>query len=68
MQSNVTAFPRQASLPKIVQTELHEARHSGFFDDDAVQGLPISQLAAAIAIAVHRGLVVEPDRQRLPLR
>lgn len=68
MQSNVTAFPRQSALPKIVQTEVHEIRHSGFFDDDAAQGLPISQLAAAIAIAVHRGLVAEPSRQRLPLR
>lgn len=68
MQSNVTAFPRQAALPKIVQSELHEARYSGFFDDDAAQGLPMAQLAAAIAIAVHRGLVAEPSRQRLPLR
>jgi hypothetical protein len=68
MQSNVTAFPRQAALPKIVQSERHEARHSGFFDDDVAQGLPMAQLAAAIVLAVHRGLVEEPSRQRLPLR
>jgi hypothetical protein len=67
MQSNVTAFPRQAALPKIMQSEQHDARHSGFFDDVA-EGLPRAQLAAAIVIAVHRGLVSEPDRQRLPIR
>jgi len=67
MQSNVTVFPRQAALPKIVQSEQQEVRHSGFFDD-ATEGLPRAQLAAAIALAVHRGLVAEPNRERLPVR
>ncbi len=67
MQSNVTAFPRQAALPKIMQSEQHEVRHSGFFEETA-EGLPRAQMAAAIAIAVHRGLVAEPNRQRLPIR
>ncbi len=67
MQSNVTAFPRQAALPKIIQTEQQDVRHSGFFDDMA-EGLPRAQLAAAIVVAVHRGLVSEPDRRRLPIR
>lgn len=67
MQSNVTAFPRQAALPKIVHTEKHETRHSGFFEE-VTHGLPTSQLAAALVVAVHRGLVIEPERKRLPLR
>jgi hypothetical protein len=66
MQSNVTAFPRQAALPKIMHSEQQDARHSGFFDDVA-EGLPRAQLAAALAVAVHRSLVAEPDRQRLPI-
>jgi hypothetical protein len=66
MQSNVTAFTRQAALPKIVPSEQHDVRHSGFFD--ASEGLPKAHLAAAIVVAVHRGLVAEPDRQHLPVR
>ena len=66
MQNNVTAFPRQATLPKITHNESPRARHSGFFEE-IPQSLPTAQLAAAIALAVHRGLVAEPERKRLPL-
>lgn len=67
MQSNVTAFPRQSALPQIVQGEQVEGRNSGFFDE-LPQSLPTAQVAAAVALAVHRGLVSEPNRKRLPLR
>jgi hypothetical protein len=67
MQNNVTAFPRQAALPKINHVEQRPTRHSGIFDE-VPQSLPTAQLAAALVLAVHRGLVAEPERKRLPLR
>ena len=67
MQSNVTAYPRQAPLPKITHSKQTDVRHYGLFND-VPQSLPTAQLAAAIALAVHRGLVSEPERKRLPLR
>lgn len=67
MQSVVAAFPRQAPLPTPVRSETEPVRRSGFFGE-VPQTLPASRLAAAIALAVHRGLVEQPSRKRLPLR
>lgn len=65
MQSTVALFPKSSfeqspSLVKNVGTP------SGFFDAPPV--LPATSLAAAVVLALHRGLVAEPEREYLPLR
>ncbi|MGC4066882.1 MAG: hypothetical protein QM784_20045 [Polyangiaceae bacterium] len=64
MQSAVVSFPKSSNLnANLGQVE---ARPSGFFDAPPV--LPASSLAAAVALALHRGLVSESEREHLPLR
>jgi hypothetical protein len=67
MRSVVATFPRQAPLPANMRNETEPVSRSGFFGE-VIQALPASRLAAAIALAVHRGLVEQPSRKRLPLR
>lgn len=65
MQSDVAIF----SSPSLFDTgsqKAVEARTSGFFDASPV--LSASCLAAAVVLAVHRGLVPECERAHLPLR
>lgn len=64
MQRVVAAFPRQASVPNDLRSDKEPERQSGIFSDVS-QALPASQLAAAIALAVHRGLIEQPSRKRL---
>lgn len=65
MQSAVVSFPK-SSHHNVPTSGLADARPSGFFDAPPV--LPASSLAAAVALALHRGLVSEPEREHLPLR
>lgn len=65
MHSAVALFPK-SSLQSIISNGPTEARTSGFFDAPPV--LPASSLAAAVALALHRGLVSQPEREHLPLR
>lgn len=64
MQSAVALFPK-SNLQTSTNGQL-DGRPSGFFDAPPV--LPASSLAAAVALALHRGLVSEPEREHLPLR
>jgi hypothetical protein len=67
MQRVLASIPRQAPIPAELRNEQELSRRSGFFDD--VSPAPsASQLAAAIALAVHRGLVEQPVRKQLALR
>jgi hypothetical protein len=66
MQRAVAAFPRQAPLPSDHDREEESEHLSGFFGD-ASQTMSQAQLAAAMALAVHRRLIEQPARQRLPL-
>ncbi len=67
MQRALASVPRQARIPTEFRNETESSRRSGFFND--VSRAPsASQLAAAIALAVHRGLVEQPSRKRLALR
>lgn len=65
MHSAVALFPK-SSLQTAIANGPTDARPSGFFDAPPV--LPASSLAAAVALALHRGLVSEPEREHLPLR
>lgn len=64
MQSAVALFPK-SSLEQSVSIA-PSGTPSGFFDMPPV--LPASSLAAAVVLALHRGLVAEPGREHLPLR
>lgn len=61
---NAVALNSKSS--SLVTSGSTDGRPSGFFDAPPV--LPASSLAAAVALAVHRGLVSEPEREHLPLR
>jgi hypothetical protein len=63
--SAVALFPK-SSLQTAIANGPVDSRPSGFFD--APPALPTSSLAAAVALALHRGLVSEPEREHLPLR
>lgn len=65
MQSAVELFPKSSSEPS-VSLGMSSGTPSGFFDTPPV--LPASSLAAAVVLALHRGLVAEPGREHLPLR
>ncbi|HEY5960657.1 MAG TPA: hypothetical protein VIV60_29085 [Polyangiaceae bacterium] len=65
MQSAVALFPKP-SFEQSVSLPATAATPSGFFDSPPV--LPSSSLAAAVVLALHRGLVAEPAREYLPLR
>jgi hypothetical protein len=65
MQSAVALFPK-SSFEQTVSLASPAATPSGFFDAPPV--LPNSSLAAAVVLALHRGLVAEPAREYLPLR
>jgi hypothetical protein len=65
MQSAVALFPK-SSLESPVSLGQSMGTPSGFFDAPPV--LPASSLAAAVVLALHRGLVAEPEREHLPLR
>jgi hypothetical protein len=67
MQRVVAAFPRQAPLPIEFKSDQEIERRSGIFSDIS-QSLAASQLAAAVALAVHRGLLEQPARKRLAIR
>ena len=64
MQSAIALFPK--STLESSNSGSVSSRPSGFFDAPPV--LPASSLAAAVALALHRGLVSEPEREHLPLR
>jgi hypothetical protein len=63
MQTSVASFSKASPTNT---SGAVDSRPSGFFDAPPV--LPASSLAAAVALAVHRGLVSEPEREHLPLR
>lgn len=65
MQSAVALFPK-SSFEQTVSLGQSVSTPSGFFDTPPV--LPASSLAAAVVLALHRGLVAEPEREHLPLR
>ncbi|HMA96715.1 MAG TPA: hypothetical protein VKP30_28710 [Polyangiaceae bacterium] len=65
MQSAVALFPK-SSFDQSTSPVKGTGTPSGFFDAPPV--LPASSLAAAVVLAVHRGLVAEPEREHLPLR
>jgi len=65
MQSAVALFPKSSQKSSVSLSE-SVGMPSGFFDTPAV--LSASSLAAAVVLALHRGLVVEPEREHLPLR
>jgi hypothetical protein len=67
MQRALASIPRQAPIPTELRNEKEPLRRSGFFNDVSLAP-SASQLAAAIALAVHRGLVEQPSRKRLALR
>jgi hypothetical protein len=66
MQSAVALFPKKSSLDHSVLPGQSVAAPSGFFD--TAPALTASSLAAAVVLALHRGLVAEPEREHLPLR
>jgi hypothetical protein len=65
MQSDVAIFS-SPSLFESGSQKSSEARPSGFFESSQV--LSAASLAAAVVLAVHRGLVPECEREHLPLR
>jgi hypothetical protein len=65
MQSAVALFSK-SSFEQSTSLGKSAGTPSGFFDAPPV--LPASSLAAAVVLAVHRGLVAEPEREHLPLR
>ena len=67
MQRAVAAFPKQAPLPADYSSEPESQQFSGFFNDIS-PSLSQSELAAVMALAVHRRLIEQPVRKQLPLR
>ena len=67
MQRVVAAFPRQAQLPNDYLRTSEPDHRSGFFTENT-PALAKSELAAAVVLAVHRRLIEQPSRKRLPLR
>ena len=67
MQRAVAAFPKQATLPVDYSREPESQQFSGFFNEIA-PSLSQSELAAVMALAVHRRLIEQPVRKQLPLR
>jgi hypothetical protein len=65
MQSAVALFPK-SSFEKSASLAQSVGTPSGFFDTPPV--LTASSLAAAVVLALHHGLVAEPEREHLPLR
>ncbi len=65
MQS-VNLFDSQTNMDIDLQAPSSSPRISGFWDAPAA--LPASSIAAAVALAVSRGLVARPERERLPMR
>lgn len=67
MQRAVTAFPKQAPLPDDYSRDPESKQLSGFFNE-IYPSLSQSELAAVMVLAVHRRLIEQPVRKRLPLR
>lgn len=65
MQSAVALFPK-SSFEQSASLGQSVATPSGFFE--APPALSASSLAAAVVLALHHGLVAEPEREHLPLR
>ncbi len=65
MQSSVAMFTNPALFDAQTR-DVGETRASGFFD--AQGALCSANLAAAVVLAVRRGLVVTTERDYLPLR
>jgi hypothetical protein len=65
MQSSVEMFTTRG-LFEAQTRDVGEARASGFFDAQGT--LCSANLAAAVVLAVHRGLVTTTERDYLPLR
>jgi hypothetical protein len=67
MQSVVAALPKQAPVPAEYGGANEPRQPSGFFNDVS-RSLPRAELAAVLALAVHRRLIEEPVRQQLAVR
>jgi hypothetical protein len=65
MQSAIALFPK-SSLERPAVIAPAATMRSGFFE--TIPDLADSTMAAAVVLALHRGLIAESEREYLPLR
>jgi hypothetical protein len=65
MQNAIALFP-ESSFERSALSAPRVPTPSGFFATRAELAAP--SLAAAVVLALHRGLIAEPPREYLPLR